>query len=184
MTIQPPKPGFLRRRSRPSGLVAPRRKSLFLVSISVAFVACFFLVHNAIASSVSLRSSSSSASKSSASSSFSVPAFTLLVTARFDNLGHKQEFLEIIRPVAEYIRTGEPQTLAYEVLQSDKDNLEVVVLERYTDKENAYLTIHKSSPQFLAFRAKLKVMQEKGYVSISGQSFLDSGVGFGDRVAL
>jgi hypothetical protein len=55
------------------------------------------------------------------------------------------------------------------------------VLERYKDKEHAYLTVHKSSGPFLAFRPKLLAMQDAGYVTISGHSYLDAKVGFGDR---
>jgi hypothetical protein len=64
---------------------------------------------------------------------------------------------------------------------SDQDSLQVLVLERYKDKEHAYLTVHKSSGPFLAFRPKLLAMQDAGYVTISGRSYLDAKVGFGDR---
>lgn len=60
----------------------------------------------------------------------------------------------------------------------------VTMMERYRDKDEAYLTIHKSSKPFLDFRPKLKAMQDAGYVEIDGQSYLDSMIGFGDRVVV
>jgi quinol monooxygenase YgiN len=109
------------------------------------------------------------------------PVFSLLVTAEFDSVERKERFLEEIKPVAEYVQLNEPDTLAYEVLLSDKDPRQVLVLERYKDKENAYLKVHRSSAPFLSFRKKLQAMQNEGQVKISGNSYLDSGVGFGDR---
>lgn len=109
------------------------------------------------------------------------PAFSLLVTLKFTDEVYKEEFLRDIAPVAQYVREHEPQTVAYEVLLSDQDPLQVLVLERYSDKEKAYLEVHKSSRAFLEFRPKLKKMQDDGFVDISGHSYLDSGVGFGDR---
>jgi quinol monooxygenase YgiN len=111
----------------------------------------------------------------------SQPAFSLLVTLKFTATEHKEQFLLDIAPVAAYIQVHEPETLAYEVLLSDQDSLQVLVLERYTDKDHAFLTVHKSSEPFLAFRPKLKAMQDAGYVTVSGDSYLDAKVGFGDR---
>jgi len=103
------------------------------------------------------------------------------VTLSFDSVEYKEQFLNDIKPVADYVKSSEPDTIAYEMLLSDKDPLQVMVLERYLDKENAYLNVHKSSAPFLAFRPKLKAMEENGHVSISGNSYIDSGIGFGDR---
>jgi quinol monooxygenase YgiN len=110
------------------------------------------------------------------------PIFSLMVTLQFTAAEYKEQFLrEMIQPEADYVKANEPGTLAYNVLLSDQDPLQVMVLERYQDKEEAYLQIHKSSTPFLAFRSKLQAMQEAGHVTISGHSYLDSGVGFGDR---
>jgi quinol monooxygenase YgiN len=107
--------------------------------------------------------------------------FSLMVTLQFTAAEYKEQFLREIQPEADYVKANEPGTLAYNVLLSDQDPLHVMVLERYQDKEEAYLQIHKSSTPFLAFRPKLQAMQEAGHVTISGHSYLDSGVGFGDR---
>lgn len=107
--------------------------------------------------------------------------FSLLVTLQFSATEHKETFLKDIQPLAEYIKTSEPMTLAYEVLLSDKDPLQVLILERYQDKEVAFVQVHRSSEPFQAFRPKLQAMQEAGHVTVSGHSYLDAGLGFGDR---
>ena len=109
------------------------------------------------------------------------PVFSLLVTLQFTSHVYKDQFLQGIAPVAKYVRDHEPDTLAYEVLLSDKDPLQVLILERYKNKRDSYLLVHKSSKAFLEFRPKLQALQESGHVSISGHSYLDSNVGFGDR---
>lgn len=109
------------------------------------------------------------------------PVFSLLVTLQFQDDASLQFFLQEFAPLAKYVRDHEPDTLAYEVLLSDKDPLQVLVLERYRDKENAYLKVHRSSEPFLNFRPKLTEMQQEGKVSVSGHSYLDAMIGFGDR---
>lgn len=116
------------------------------------------------------------------SSTTNMPVFTLLVTLNFSGEEHKAQFLRDIEPVALYCKENESGTLAYEVLLSDSDPLQVLFLERYQDKEVAYLQIHKSSAPFLEFRAKLQAMQEQGHVKISGHSYLDSGIGYVNKV--
>jgi quinol monooxygenase YgiN len=111
----------------------------------------------------------------------SEPAFSLFVTLKFSDSQFKEDFLRDIALVATHVRNSEPDTLSYEVLLSDKDDLTVVVMERYRDKEHAFLRVHRNSQPFQEFRPKLKAMQDDGKVTISGESFLDSGIGFGDR---
>ena len=100
--------------------------------------------------------------------------FSLLVTLQFTSEEYKQQFLLDIAPVVTHVKTEEGQTtLSYEILQSDQESNKILILERYIDKENAYLQIHKSSQRFLEFRPKLQSMQQKGYVTIQGESFVD-----------
>ena len=106
------------------------------------------------------------------------PAFSLMVTLQFSDLPDKEQFLRDIHPVVEHCRTKEPGTLSYEVLLSDKDPHQVLIMERYKDKEVAYLQVHKSSEPFLTFRPKLQALQDAGRVQISGHSYLDSKVGY------
>ena len=105
-------------------------------------------------------------------------AFSLIVELKFQDTTAKEDFVELIRPLMDYIRLHEPTTLGYEVLLSDQDGLRALLIERYADKEEAYLKIHKSSKEFLEFRPKLQAMQESGKVTVSGHSYVDSGLGF------
>mmetsp|Transcript_5439 Transcript_5439/g.7875 ORF Transcript_5439/g.7875 Transcript_5439/m.7875 type:complete len:157 (-) Transcript_5439:135-605(-) len=109
------------------------------------------------------------------------PSFSLLVTLLFKKEQYKEEFLNDFVPLAKYVRQHEPTTIAYEVLQSDDDPLRIMILERYVDKEMAYLKVHKLSAAFLEFRPKLKAMQESGFVTIEGHSYRDSQLGFVGR---
>ena len=73
---------------------------------------------------------------------------------------------------------NEPTTLAYELLISDKNPLLVTIFERYKDKDDAYLKIHKSSAEFLAFRPQLAELNP----TIEGDSYYeDYGPGFMSR---
>ena len=100
--------------------------------------------------------------------------FSLLVKLTFTELQHQQEFLKDITPLCQYIKEYESTTtIAYEVLLSDQDPLQVFIIERYIDKENAFLQIHKTSPSFLEFRTKLQTMQNNQYVTIDGSSYYD-----------
>jgi quinol monooxygenase YgiN len=109
------------------------------------------------------------------------PAFSLLVTLQFSAEEYKDQFFKDIQPLADYCKAHEPDTIAYEVLHSDKDPLQALILERYRNKETAFLQVHRSSAPFQAFRPKLKAMEDEGRVKISGDSYVDSGIGFGDR---
>jgi len=168
-----PFPGSFRSwtKSRPKSLRTRRDRVILFcfVAFTIAFISIY---HQPLASSISLQPPTMDTAS---------PVFSLLVTAQFDTVERKEQFLEEIKPVAEYVQSSEPDTLAYEVLISDKDPCQVLILERYKDKDNAYLKIHKSSAPFLVFRKKLQVMQDEGQITISGNSYLDSGVGFGDR---
>lgn len=117
-----------------------------------------------------------------ATPTMSSQTFSLLVTLIFTDDVHKKSFLRDIAPLAQYVKDYELETIAYEVLLSDKDPLRVVILERYRNKDNAFLKIHRNSKQFLEFRPKLQAMQEAGHVSVDGESYMDAGIGFGDRV--
>mmetsp|Transcript_4006 Transcript_4006/g.10478 ORF Transcript_4006/g.10478 Transcript_4006/m.10478 type:complete len:174 (-) Transcript_4006:67-588(-) len=151
-----------------------RRDRFILLSLLVLTASFIYLSRQSSASAASLQSPAMTTTST-------LPVFSLLVTAQFSSIEYKKQFLLDIDPVAKYVRSSEPDTLAYEVLLSDKDSLQVLVLERYKDKENAYLKVHKTSAPFLQFRSKLQAMIDKGQVKISGHSYLDSTIGFGDR---
>lgn len=91
----------------------------------------------------------------------------------------KQQYLKDIAPLAEYVRNQEPDTLAYDVLCSDKDPLQVVLMERYRSKQKAYLEVHCSSAPFRAFQPIFqRMLDNKGQVTMSRHSYYESMVGF------
>lgn len=111
-----------------------------------------------------------------------VPAFSLIVNLEFKEESFKNQFLNDIAPLAKHVKENEPDTLAYEVLLNDKEPLKVMILERYKDKDLSFSNVHRSSKPFQEFRPKLKAMIDEGHVSMEGNSYIDSTVGFGDRV--
>ncbi|KAL3800835.1 hypothetical protein HJC23_001672 [Cyclotella cryptica] len=128
-----------------------------------------------------------SASRHEARYTNDVGPFVLLVNMKFSSLAHRDTFLDLIEPVCKDVIANESPvgsrrstmtTLSYQVAISDKDPLAVLVLERYSDKDNAYLNVHKSGGEFLKFREKLKGMQDRGEVQIEGESYLETNVGF------
>lgn len=105
--------------------------------------------------------------------------FCLCVTVIFPSEEKREEFKKLFAPLAQYVREKEMDTLSYILMQSDKDPLRIQILERYKSKEPAYLTTHRSSPQFLEFRAKMaKLVESKDITSVDGHSYLESAAGF------
>lgn len=104
-------------------------------------------------------------------------AWSLAVTLRFKSDSDKIEFKNNLAPYALYVEQNEPQTLSYILSESDKDPKQVHIMERYIDK-NAYLNVHKKSPEFLAFRKGLLEMQNNGRVTIEGHSYQEVGIGY------
>lgn len=103
-------------------------------------------------------------------------AFFLGVSVKFPTVQDKTAFMHEFRPLADYVRTEEPTTISYELLESDKDSTLIYILERYKTKK-AYLEIHKHSKPFLNFRAKFQEMINNGTI-VDGQSYIESNIGF------
>lgn len=57
-----------------------------------------------------------------------------MVTLRFEDAAHKQEFIGFWALLAAHVRAHEPGTLAFELLQSDSQPNELLVYERYVKK--------------------------------------------------
>jgi quinol monooxygenase YgiN len=113
------------------------------------------------------------------SSSQSKGVFQLVVSLKFTGIQDKLYFETIFKPLAAYVQRNEAATtLSYVMSENDSDEKHVQIFERYKDKEDAYLTIHKSSQQFLDFRAKLKEMERTHRVKIEGQSYVEKGIGY------
>ncbi len=103
-------------------------------------------------------------------------AFYLGVAITFPSNEDKETFVELFKPMAKYVEDFELGTLSYQLQQSDKDPLRVHVLERYKDKDY-YLNVHKTSKEFLAFRAELQKLFDKG-AKVEGQSYIETDIGF------
>ena len=100
--------------------------------------------------------------------------FVLCVSITFHERKSLEAFLLLFAPYAHFVKAHEMATLSYILMQSDKDPLRIQILERYKRKED-YLTTHRSSPEFLAFRAKMQAMVEsKDISSVDGHSYIES----------
>ena len=120
-----------------------------------------------------------SSSLSLSSNSQSKEVFQLVVNLKFLDVQDKMYFETIFKPLAAYVASHEAgTTLSYAMSENDNDEKHVQIFERYKDKEEAYLTIHKSSQPFLEFRAKLKDMEKAHRVKIEGQSYVEKGIGY------
>jgi quinol monooxygenase YgiN len=103
-------------------------------------------------------------------------AFYLGVKVVFPNEADLTTFEAEFEKLAGYVRASEPVTLSYELLRSDKQPLQVYILERYRSKQD-YLEVHKKSQPFLEFREKFQRMIERGAI-VDGDSYTEAGIGF------
>ena len=104
-------------------------------------------------------------------------AWGLFVGLTFKDDVAKAEFKTLFAPFAEYVEQSEPHTLSYMYMDSDKDPQRGLIVERYLEKDKAFLVDHKNSQSFLKFREKLKVMQNDGKVKLDGESYQE-GIGY------
>ena len=116
---------------------------------------------------------------SSSSSSLNVrsssrPAWALGVTLTFQNESEKALFITQFRKLAAYVAKSEPDTLSYELMESDKINTQVFILERYVDRNKAYLSVHRTSQPFLEFKSFISSLT----IVVDGHSYYESGIGF------
>ena len=72
---------------------------------------------------------------------------------------------------------NEPFLYAYEIAQSDQEPLKYLITERYRSKAD-YLGAHRSSSAFKTFRPRMKALQNRGDVIVTGSSYQELGVGF------
>jgi quinol monooxygenase YgiN len=110
--------------------------------------------------------------------------FTLSVALKFRDEQAKSDFLSLLSTYSPYVEEHEPTTLTYQMMQSDKDSLEMLLLERYVNK-NAYLNVHRKSPEFVRYREKVTALSgvdgggAPGLV-MQGSSYDDIEIGFFD----
>ena len=81
------------------------------------------------------------------------------ITGKHNSIKEKVEQCKrLVGSYAQWIKENEPTTLSYQLMQSDKDPLQVCILERYADKSDAYAIAHKTSPEFFKFRPALAAL--------------------------
>ena len=83
-------------------------------------------------------------------------------------------FKAAFAPIAAIVKENEAGTLSYGLAVSDKDPRMVLIFERYTDKVDAYLRVHRSSESFQVFRPQLASLK----ANIAGESYIESDLGF------
>lgn len=101
-------------------------------------------------------------------------AFWLVVQVTFRRSKDVETFKTAFAPLAALVKENEGGTLSYGLAQSDKDPRMVLIFERYTDKDDAYLQVHRSSEPFQVFRPQLAALR----ANISGESYIESDLGF------
>ena len=97
-------------------------------------------------------------------------AWSLAVELTFSSDAKVTQMLEAIVPLVDYVKKSEPTTLGYKVMRGDKDPLKVMIMERYVDKDDAYLKVHRSSKEFLDFKRTLRELAPE----VDGHSFHES----------
>mmetsp|Transcript_39213 Transcript_39213/g.54443 ORF Transcript_39213/g.54443 Transcript_39213/m.54443 type:complete len:143 (-) Transcript_39213:237-665(-) len=105
-------------------------------------------------------------------------AFVLAVDFYFKDSESLEEFLTAAQAIVKHCLAKEPDTFTYEISRSDKNPLHLQFYERYSNKDDAYMNVHKSSEAFMSFRSKVQQMEKDARVSISGNSFQELGVGY------
>lgn len=105
--------------------------------------------------------------------------FSLLVTLKFDHPKGIAEFHKLFAPYAEWVAENEPATTSYQLLQHDSKPLEVMVLERYINKD-AYLNIHRKTIEFASFKERFLKLQDAvdTKFTVSGNSYNDTPFGY------
>jgi quinol monooxygenase YgiN len=92
---------------------------------------------------------------------------------KFNSTEDRDAFITIWSPLGDYVKHHEPTTLAFELSIADTDPCMILVYERYVDKEEAFLKIHRSSPAFLKFKEEQTGIK----CHIMGQSYYETGLG-------
>jgi quinol monooxygenase YgiN len=145
--------------------MAPHAPLLLAISTSVA-LAYVFLRYR-------LSSTPTRSLEATQGPSTLVDSFWLIVEVTFKSEADVKTFEAAWRPVAEYCRAHEPNTLSYQMARSDKEPFKIVMLERYKTKKD-YLEVHRSSEAFLKFKPQLLALEPV----ITGHSYLESSIGY------
>lgn len=93
--------------------------------------------------------------------------FILIVFVEFGSDNDMEQFINYFNELKEYCLQNESEFLyQYELYKSDKENNKVVIIEKYSEKQQ-YLDVHRKSTNFLKFKQNIANMK----IKINGESF-------------
>lgn len=105
--------------------------------------------------------------------------FVLCVRLKFTSLDARDQFLHHFKLLSDAVAGNEPQTLSFQIMQADNDSLSLLLFERFLNKQDAYLTVHKCSDQFKRVKSFLNdlgpqcQMEGQSYIEIESHGFIN-----------
>lgn len=93
--------------------------------------------------------------------------FLLIVNLTFNNLIDRDFFIEKFNILKNYCNENEKFLLQFELGINDKYENEIIIIEKYDNKEN-YLNIHRKSNEFYKVKEHLNILKP----IIKGQSYI------------
>ena len=104
-------------------------------------------------------------------------AYVLIVQLAFESVDDKSKFIALWSELADYCRESEPNTLSYELAESDESNgKSVLIYERYVCKSDLR-SVHDTSPLKVALDGKLAAAGVK-ITEAKFSTFIESNVGY------
>ncbi|DBB10600.1 hypothetical protein WJX82_003191 [Trebouxia sp. C0006] len=103
-------------------------------------------------------------------------AYLFTLRLNFATVDDRDAWFKKFKILAEYVAENEPTTLAYEAATSEDDPLEVLVYERYVDKD-ALKDIHEKSIEYLRLKDEIK-SEGIEYSNIVTQAYYEQDLGF------
>ncbi|KAK9839385.1 hypothetical protein WJX84_003703 [Apatococcus fuscideae] len=101
--------------------------------------------------------------------------FVIAVTWKFKSQADKDKLIRLWTPLAQYVATHEPNTLAYELSHSPDEPLTVFLYERYVKKSDWNVT-HQSAQLYKDFFKQVE--QEHLIASSDVKFYTESDIGF------
>ena len=99
--------------------------------------------------------------------------FVLRVQLNFRSQEAKETFLIHFESLLDTVKHSEPNTLSFQLMESEKSPLRLLLFERFTDKEIAYQQVHRSSTAFVKLKSYLHELGQMG-VTVEGESYTES----------
>ena len=106
-----------------------------------------------------------------------VPPTSLTITSWRCRSGGAPEVLRLLAPLADVIRRAEPHTLAFQLLQSEKEPDSLLLVERFRSHADM-LRPHRSSRAYVEFR---RLLGRSGCSEDEATEWLSTAVGYANR---